>query len=193
MCSILSCSPFRFWSLYPACRAATPRRGPTPTPPRWSPTSCWAPSGTRGTPPPPVSVARARGWPWCPCVPRGPGARRHATARSPLETSCWTWRRGTSPTSWSRLTPPSSEPGGLRWHRYLAGWKHSKLVRKKDKPYCPKGNLSWTLIPYLLFESKKKHIAYIQYIHRLSPIHMHTHTHSTYSTCTDCHQKTYNS
>lgn len=109
--------------LPPECLAVTAHQsGSVPTSQPWSTTSCRAPSGTRGTRRHPASAAPARSSPWCPSVPPERGGGPLPDGSRPRGTQCWTWRAGTSPTTWSKLTPVLSKPG-----RLTAEWQSSEI------------------------------------------------------------------
>lgn len=80
----------------------------------WSRISSRVPSGPRPTHLHPASAAPVRNLPWCPSVPLGQAARPHTNEWRPRGTRCWTWRAGTSLTTWLKPTLASSEPGRLR-------------------------------------------------------------------------------
>lgn len=96
----------------PGCPAVTaPQSGNVQTSLLWSTTSCRVLSGPRETHLHPASAAPVRNLPWCPSVPTGRAAHRRTSGWRHRETRCWTWRAGTSPTTWLKPTLTSSEPG----------------------------------------------------------------------------------
>lgn len=80
----------------------------------WSATSYRAPSGNRETRLLPASAAPVRSLPWCPSVLSERAACHLANESRPRGTRCWTWRAGTSLTTWLKPTPVSSEPGRFK-------------------------------------------------------------------------------
>lgn len=129
-------SAFGSTHLSTECPAITPHQsGGIPTSLLWSTTSYWVQSGTRGTRRPPASAAPVRSSPWCPSVPSGQEVWPLANERRQQETRCWTWRTGTSLTTWLKPTRVSSEPGGFL-HSYDSNWENWKCFKKPNRKGC---------------------------------------------------------